>query len=232
MDETKRQRLQTNWQQVNDEVQRAIDRAGRDPASVKIVGVSKYVDAELTQALVDVGCHDLGESRPQSLWEKSASVSHPDIRWHLIGHLQRNKIRRTLPSVSLIHSVDSPRLLDALAKEAESQHRVVDALLELNISGDASKTGLLPDQLSPLLAALPITGVRIRGLMAMSGWGTDPGGARQQFAAARCYRDQLQEKFGQPLPELSMGMSGDFAAAIAEGATIVRIGSRLFEGVT
>lgn len=232
IDESTRSRLKANWQAVQDEVSEAVDRYRRDPGSVSIIGVSKYVDVELTKALCDVGCSNLGESRPQSLWEKSAHFTdNGSVHWHMIGHLQRNKIRRTLPIAPLIHSVDSQRLLDAISEEAELQGRNVSVLLEVNISGDQAKTGLLRKELFEVMEQAPVAHVQIKGLMAMAGRGTDPIEAGKQFELVRQARDEIEQQFDHPLPELSMGMSGDFVQAITAGATMVRIGSRLFEGI-
>lgn len=227
------ERLKQNWESVQDEVREAARQNGRDPSSVTIVGVSKYVDSHITDALVQAGCHELGESRPQVLWQKAESLAHHrDLRWHLIGHLQRNKIRRVLQAKPLIHSIDSRRLLAALATESVAQDTQSSVLLEVNISGDDAKTGFAVEDMAGLIEQLPTEGVRIEGLMAMAGWDTEPEDARQQFARLRELRDELAIDSGLPLRELSMGMSGDFREAIAEGATMVRIGSRLFEGVS
>ncbi len=230
-DSAKADRIRENWEHVRSDVDRAIRENGRGPDSVQIVGVSKYVDAATTAMLVDAGCPCLGESRPQALWRKAEELSSQHIAWHLIGHLQRNKVRRVLKCDPCIESVDSQALLQAIAEESMRQDRVTGILLEINISGDEAKTGLQPDQLPKLLESLPQEGVKVEGLMAMAGWGTDPREAQQQFAQTRMLRDRLVQQQGVPLPHLSMGMSGDFREAIAEGATIVRIGSRLFEGV-
>ena len=220
-----------NWNRVVDEVNRATELSGRPLNSVQIIGVSKYVNDQLTQFLVDAGCNHLGESRPQVLWQKAETINTSGIRWHLIGHLQRNKVRRVLKSGCFLQTIDSRRLLDAVAEEGVQQEQTVDALLEVNISGDDAKTGLGVTELIEILSDLPTKGIHIRGLMAMAGWGTDAHQAQKQFARVRELRDQLVEQTSVPLPELSMGMSGDFPQAIAEGATIVRIGSRLFDGV-
>ena len=227
-----RSRLESNWQAVQDEVRRTAERVGRAPDSITIVGVSKYVDTEITKALFDAGCVNLAESRPQNLWKKSEAFADGDsVHWHLIGHLQRNKVRRTLSIKPLIHSVDSQRLLDALSDEAQSQRIEVDCLLEVNVSGDDAKTGFSATGLHEVLSQLPIAGLQVRGLMAMAGWGTDPDHARQQFDRLRKLRDEAEQRYGLSLAELSMGMSGDFPQAIAAGATMVRIGSRLFDGI-
>ncbi|TWU43749.1 Pyridoxal phosphate homeostasis protein [Novipirellula aureliae] len=224
-------RLRQNWQTVRSEVAAAAVSANREPSAVQIIGVSKYVDAEATLALVEAGCNQLGENRPQLLWKKNEQIVFPnDIRWHLIGHIQRNKLRRSLPFEPIIHSVDSPRLLAAIAAEAVAQSRVIKVLVEVNISGDEAKTGLSPEQVERLLLDRPQQGAQIIGMMAMAGWGSEREEAKIQFSQTRQLRDDLQKKHSLPLPELSMGMSGDFNEAIAEGATMVRIGSRLFEG--
>jgi pyridoxal phosphate enzyme (YggS family) len=232
IDQSTRSRLESNWLSVKNEVYEAAERSGRSPESVKIVGVSKYVDAELTKALFDAGCVNLAESRPQNLWKKAdAFATRETVAWHLIGHLQRNKVRRTLPIRPLIHSVDSQRLIDAIAQETQAQGIEATCLLEVNVSGDDAKTGMSKDVLDGVLSRLPISGLRVTGLMAMAGWGTDPDHARRQFDQLRTLRDDAEQQYKLQLPELSMGMSGDFPEAIAAGATMVRIGSRLFEGI-
>ena len=157
------------------------------------------------------------------------------IRWHLIGHLQRNKVARTLPLVSLIHSCDSVRLAAAIdTSGAANRDTPVPVLLEVNISGDPAKHGLAPAEIAaalPPLAALPH--IQIRGLMAMAGRPDDPAAARRDFQHLRELRDRLRADCPATirLDELSMGMSGDYEIAVEEGATIVRVGSALFEGV-
>lgn len=241
-----------NWQTVVGEVAEAALRYGRTPAEVLIVGVTKYVDFATTRALVRAGCSNLGESRPQSLWEKGAafqaeavspgSLSGADaseeLHWHLIGHLQRNKVRRTIPWVSLLHSLDSLRLAEAISEEAVSKGFCIRCLLEVNISGEAAKGGFVPEEtLSVVDAVANLPGIEVCGLMGMAAMQSDTGSesseVRKQFASLRTLRDTLVAR-GLPervtLNELSMGMSGDFVEAIAEGSTMVRIGSRLFDG--
>ncbi len=240
-----RQRIAENWQRVCLNVAEATAAAGRQVDEVHIVGVSKYVDALITSWLVDAGCRDLGENRPQLLDQKATwfAEHRPDvateIQWHQIGHLQRNKVRRLLTVKPLVHSIDSERLLDEVLAEAWRQETSVDMLIEVNVSGDQAKTGLPPSELPGLVErffARPDRsssshGVQIVGLMGMAGWGTDPHQARPQFSRLRELRDSLVDQTDVDFPELSMGMSGDYAAAIAEGATLVRIGSSLFEGL-
>lgn len=211
----------------------ACGRAGRDATSVTLVTVTKMARPEWIQALVDLGQTELAENRPQQLAERAAQVAGP-VHWHLIGHLQRNKARRTLPLVSMIHSVDSLRLLttiDQLAAELNLQPRV---LFEVNVSGEASKDGFRREELlavwSQLLACRH---VRVEGLMTMAPLSDNPNDARPTFAGLRELRDELRSRSpaGVTLPHLSMGMSGDFEVAIEEGATLVRVGSALFEGL-
>lgn len=224
-----------NWHRVVDEASEAAVAAGRQPESVRIVGVSKYVDATLTGALIAAGCNDLGESRPQALWSKAAEIGDAAVRWHLVGHLQRNKVRRTVPLVSLVHSIDSMRLAEAVDSEAGVIGGSVRGLLEVNISGEAVKHGLAPAAVPAAVDAVGrLTHLRLVGLMGMAARGSDAAAARRAFESLRSLRDRILEggvPEGVTMGELSMGMSGDFREAIAAGATIVRVGSRLFEGV-
>ncbi|MEX0678444.1 MAG: YggS family pyridoxal phosphate-dependent enzyme [Pirellulales bacterium] len=227
-------RIAENLAQIRARIEAAAKRASRAADAVTLVAVTKYASVEMAAAVVREGCHDLGESRPQELWAKAAALSDPAIRWHMVGHLQRNKVRRTVELVHLIQSVDSFRLLAAIDAQAAQLGRKMDALIEVNISGDAAKTGLAPDDLQPLLAqAATLSHVSIRGLMGMATLEGDQVAARRDFAALRTLRDRLASRVAPPvsLSELSMGMSGDFEAAIEEGATIVRLGSALFEGL-
>ncbi len=219
-------------QHVRDRIAAAAKRAGRSPQEIQLVGVTKYVATAETAALAEAGCLDLGESRPQALWEKAEQLASLPIRWHLIGHWQRNKVRRTLPHVSLVHSGDSLRLLQEIETEAARIDRPIDTLLEVNISGEPAKQGFVPNELRshlPAIAALPH--VRIRGLMAMAALEGGVERARRDFAALRELRDSLRKEApsNMELNELSMGMSGDFEEAILEGATIVRVGSSLWD---
>lgn len=231
--------VKNNWLALVDEVAEASLQAGRSPADVCIVGVTKYVDATVTRYLVEAGCKHLGESRPQALWDKAAALSDLSPCWHLIGHLQRNKARRTLPLISLLHSLDSTRLAEELSKQAIALELVLDVLLEVNIGNEPNKGGF--DFFSVQAACDTIAGfpgIRLKGLMGMATLASHHAEgmqqARREFARLRELRDTLVDRGLPPecsLNELSMGMSGDFPAAIAEGATIIRVGSRLFDGI-
>jgi PLP dependent protein len=233
------ERCRHNLASVRDRVAAACRSAGRDPGDVRLVGVTKYVSAESTRMLLDAGCIDLAESRPQSLWAKASALADhaPAPRWHLIGHLQRNKLRRTLPLVSLLHSLDSLRLLESIEAEASASGLVSDALIEVNLAGDPGRTGVMEADVPAVLeAAGRAPHVRVLGLMGMAAVpdGDDSGAAaRRQFARLRELRDELAGRLPTVtgLRELSMGMSGDFEEAILEGATLVRVGSALWEGI-
>jgi pyridoxal phosphate enzyme (YggS family) len=229
-----RQIIADNVARIRQRIAEAALRAGRVPASVKLVAVSKYVDVATARLLVDAGCMALGESRPQQLWEKAEAPALARVEWHLVGRLQRNKVRRTLPLVQLIHSVDSERLLAAIDEQAASLQLSPRVLLEVNCSGEKEKQGFEAEELRRLLPKLGDFGhLRIEGLMTMAAFEGDEKVARQNFAELRRLRVELAAAApaSVSLHELSMGMSGDFEAAIAEGATMVRIGSSLFEGI-
>jgi pyridoxal phosphate enzyme (YggS family) len=231
---TPRELIAANVARIRERIAAAAQAAGRDPVEIKLVAVSKYVDAATAALLVDAGCHALGEARPQQLWDKAAAPALAGVEWHLIGRLQRNKIRRTLPLTSLIHSVDSERLLAALDEEAAALGMTSRVLLEVNCSGDATKQGFTADEVRALLPTIPnYAHLEVAGLMTMASLDGDDAVAHANFAALRALRDELARPSppNVDLHELSMGMSGDFEIAIAEGATIVRIGSSLFEGV-
>ncbi|MFM8434233.1 MAG: YggS family pyridoxal phosphate enzyme, partial [Planctomycetia bacterium] len=175
-------RLHDNLAAVRERIAAACHRAGRPADAVRLVGVTKYVSAELTAALVAAGCQDLAESRPQALWAKAEALAgvEPPPRWHLVGHLQRNKVRRTIGLVSLLHSLDSRRLLDVLDSEAKLLGRPCDVLVEVNLAGDPGRTGLPAADVAPLLAAAAGCGhVRVRGLMGMASVPEGPDAAGQ-----------------------------------------------------
>jgi hypothetical protein len=225
--------LADNLVRIRRRIADAAARSGRAAESVTLVAVTKSASAEQARELAIAGCVDLGEGRPQELWSKAAALSDIPIRWHLIGHLQRNKVERTLPLVSMIHSVDSLRLLRAIDAAAGPLGRTMPVLLEVNISGNAAKHGFSPAEMPErLVEAAACIHVQFRGLMAMAGLDGDADRARVDFRNLRQLRDQLRDlPGGADLSELSMGMSGDFEAAVEEGATIVRVGSALFDGI-
>jgi pyridoxal phosphate enzyme (YggS family) len=197
------------------------------------VAVTKSVSVGMAALLPELGVLHLGESRPQELWRKAATLSSA-VHWHMIGHLQRNKVERTLPLVQLIHAVDSERLLLALEAEGKRRERGVDVLLEVNASREAAKQGFAPEAVSILIPRLAeLHRVRVLGLMTMAAFDQEPEHCRPTFAEVRRLRDELAGRLWSPhrMEHLSMGMSNDFEVAIEEGATLVRIGSALWEGL-
>ena len=217
---------------IRTRVQAACGRVGRSPESVTLIGVTKTVGHEVAQALVELGVADLGENRPQELWRKSDLVS--GARWHVIGHLQRNKVERTVGLSSLIHSVDSERLLEAIEAEAKRIGKQTAVLLEVNCSGEEAKHGFTPEAVLAFTSNLkPLHFVRIEGLMTMAALAEDPEAARPAFRRLAGLQKELRQVLGDqhPLNQLSMGMSGDFEVAIEEGATHIRLGTVLVGGL-
>jgi pyridoxal phosphate enzyme (YggS family) len=197
------------------------------------VAVTKTVSVEVARLLPELGVLDLGESRPQELWHKAAALPS-SCRWHLVGHLQRNKIDRTLSFDPWIHSVDSVRLLTALDQEAGRRGKPTAVLLEVNASREANKHGFAPEDVPALLPALTeLKWVRLQGLMTMAAYEEDPERCRPTFAIVRDLAGRLEEELAPPhsCHELSMGMTNDFEVAIAEGATLIRIGTALFDAL-
>ena len=229
-----RQKIAENVLRVRERIARAAAAAGRSADEIELVAVTKYVGPREAAAVLAAGCPVLGESRLQQLVEKCEAPELADARWHLIGHLQRNKVRRILPLVEMIHSVDSLRLLEAIDRIAQETAARPRVLLEVNCSGDAEKSGLSETELLELLPQLPeLEHVEVCGLMTMAARQGGQDVAARNFASLRNLRDQAMAEAPPSvvLRELSMGMSGDFEAAIREGATIVRIGSVLYEGI-
>ena len=223
--------IKINLAGIQDRIEAAARQSGRTANDITLVAVTKYVDAAVAKLLFEAGCHNLGESRPQALWEKSEALSDCDITWHMVGHLQRNKVKRTIACAEMIHSVDSLRLIDAIDQGAE---RPFPVLLEVNVSGESAKHGFKPAEIARALeTAATKQNVNVEGLMCMAGLAGDLDDARREFALLRELRD-THRGIGAAnikLDQLSMGMSGDFEVAIQEGATMVRIGSSLFEGL-
>jgi pyridoxal phosphate enzyme (YggS family) len=220
--------IAANLADISGRIAAAAQRANRDPASVRLVAVSKTHPAGAVAAAAAAGQHVFGESRVQESRDKIPACP-AGLEWHFIGHLQKNKVRQALPLFSFFHSVDSTALAEAINRIAGETGKPVDGLLEVNVSGEESKYGFTPDQLRaelPALAKLPH--LRIRGMMTMAPYSDNPEDARPVFRTLRELRDELQSTHGYPLPELSMGMSGDFEPAVEEGATLVRVGSSIF----
>jgi pyridoxal phosphate enzyme (YggS family) len=224
-------RIAENLEAMRERIAAAAARSGRRAQDVQLVAVTKYVGPAEIRHVVAAGCAELGESRPQQLWERAEQLADLPIRWHFIGHLQRNKIRRTLPLAAMIHSVDSLRLADALEATAAELSLEIPALLEVHASGESTKGGFEPDELEPAIAHFAAyRHLQIRGLMCMAALEGGLDVARGNFSSLRQLRDRLRANCpaNVRLDELSMGMSNDYEVAIEEGATLVRVGSALF----
>jgi len=216
------QDIRANLERVRERIARAAERAGRRPDGVLLIGVSKTVDTARIRAALAAGLPALGENRVQEARAKLAELGRP-VPWHLVGHLQTNKVREALELFDVIHSLDRPELARECDKRARARGRAAEALVEVNLAGEASKGGVEPDRLAALLAAVaPLDHVRVRGLMAIPPEAHDPEAARPWFRALA----KLGAQHG--LAELSMGMSGDFEVAVEEGATMVRVGTAIF----
>lgn len=213
---------------VQQAIAEAACRAGRTPSTVHLVAASKTHPASAVAEAAAAGQRIFGESRVQEARDKIPGCP-TGLEWHFIGHLQKNKIRHALPLFDVFHSIDSEGLARALDRVAGESGKVVEGLLEVNVSGEDSKFGFRPDGLRATfgaLAALPH--LHLRGLMTMAPYSENPEDARPVFRTLRELRDELASVSGLPLADLSMGMSGDFGPAIEEGATLVRIGTSIF----
>jgi pyridoxal phosphate enzyme (YggS family) len=226
--------IAANYHAVRARIAAACQRAGRDPASVTLVAVTKYAEIDWVRQLVELGVVELGESRPQQLVQRAHKIS-ASLHWHLIGPLQRNKVRSILPLTTLIHSADSLRLLEAIDRIAGELALRPHVLIEVNLSGETAKHGFqIEDLHASWQSILMLPHLQIEGLMTMAAYESDAEKARPAFIRLRELRDELQSRSGAAevrLEKLSMGMTGDFEVAIEEGATLVRIGSALWEGL-
>jgi len=223
--------LRANIERVQTAVADAAARAGRDPASVTLVGVSKTHPAELVAEAVGLGLEHIGENRVQEAAGKVERVRELLGRaptWHLIGTLQRNKVRQALDLFDMLQAVDSVRLAEAIAKRAED--RRIAVLLEVYLGDDPARPGLRPAELDDIARRITtLPALDVRGLMTVAPFGSSPEQARATFRRLRELRDRLQETLpGARLAELSMGMTDDFELAVEEGATIVRVGRAIF----
>jgi len=225
----------SDFSDIADTVRRAQERIAeacakvrRNPNSVEIVGVTKTHGPDVVREAWEAGIRLFGENKVQeAAWKIPASVSGPE--WHLIGHLQRNKVRPALELFSVVHSVDSVKLLEQIERAAEEGGHRPEILLEVNVAGEASKSGLRPEDVPAAIeCALGCRNLTLTGLMTMAPFCPDPEMTRPVFAKLRECRDKWEQAFNVGLPRLSMGMSNDFAVAVEEGATWVRLGTVLF----
>ena len=224
--------LEENIARVKANMARAALEAGRDPAEITLVAATKVQTSDTIRAAIAAGVAVCGENRVQELTTHLDDYAYDGARVHFIGHLQTNKVRFVVGRVDLIESVDSPRLLEAVERQAAKLNLVQDILLEVNIGREESKGGCLPEDL-PALArqAMDLPHVRLRGLMAIPPAAAEPGDNRRFFAATRQLFVDIRSQIGDndtDIDCLSMGMSGDYEDAIREGATLVRVGTALF----
>lgn len=224
--------LKTNLRNVEKRIQSAAARAGRDPAGVTLVAITKSVTTQVAKTLFDIGVRNLGENRVQELQKKSLTIQN--ATWHLVGPLQSNKTRKAIKAAALLHAIDSADLLPHISLAAQDENCDVHCCMEVNISMEATKHGVAPrDILTILENAKSLPRVFIDGLMTMAPAAAAPDEIRQIFKTLRILRDAAREKnlFTNVGGELSMGMSNDFEIAIEEGATFVRVGSALFDNL-
>jgi len=220
--------LSDNLLRVRDRVAAAAGRSGRPGADVELIAVSKTHPVEVIREVARTPHQLFGESRVQEILAKAPELPS-SLRWHFIGHLQKNKIRKLLPWIEAIHSVDSLALAEDVDRIAAEDGRRPDVYLQVNVADDAAKFGFTRESVRrDLEALLSLARVNVIGLMTIPAVVDEPEKNRRCFAALRALRDELQLASGVPLPGLSMGMSEDFEIAIEEGATIVRVGSAIF----
>ncbi len=216
---------------VLEQVERSAERCGRDPREIRIVAVSKTHPPQLIREAYEAGLRVFGENRVQEAEAKITELRDLDLEWHLVGHLQTNKVKKAVQLFDWIHSIDSPKRIAELERESAKTDRIVEVLLQLNISGEETKSGGREEDLEALIAALrDAPRVRCRGLMTIPPFEEDPERTRPYFRRLREIGERYREHWLAPgvKLELSMGMSHDFAVAIEEGATLVRIGTAIF----
>ncbi|MCR5509292.1 MAG: YggS family pyridoxal phosphate-dependent enzyme [Lachnospiraceae bacterium] len=222
--------LRDNLIQVNENIAEAAKRSGRDPSDITLIAVSKTKPVSMIEEVYSLGVRDFGENRVQELVGKYDVLPH-DIRWHLIGHLQTNKVKYIVDKVYMIHSVDSLKLAEEISREAKKHSVTVNILIEVNVSGEESKFGVSPDELEDLIRkASVLPGIRIRGLMTVAPYVVDSEQNRAIFVKMKQFVvDIIQKNIDNVYMDcLSMGMSGDYIVAVEEGATYVRVGTSIF----
>ncbi len=217
------------------EVIEDIKKYSSHPEKVKLIAVTKYVDENVIEKILDTGHNILGENKAQVIREKIDyfKAKNMDIEWHFIGNLQKNKVKYIINDVSLIHSVNKLSLAEEINKRAEQVGKIIDILLEINVYGEETKQGYkLEELISDLEALKNLKNINIKGLMTMGPLDVDEVTTRKVFAELVRIKKELNENyFNNSLTELSMGMSGDYKIALQEGSTIIRVGSKLYEGI-
>ena len=222
--------IEDNIRHVRERIAEAAGRSRRDPGSVRLMAVTKTVDDDRILAALRCGVEIIGENYVQEARRKIEAMGRK-AEWHLIGHLQTNKAKYAVHLFDMIHSLDRLELAVELDRRARAAGRVIPVLIEVNVSGEATKSGVPLDSAPDLIrAAAPMANLSIRGLMTMPPWSDDPEESRPYFRALRALRDRIVAESipGVEMRELSMGMTDDYAVAVEEGATIVRIGRGIF----
>jgi pyridoxal phosphate enzyme (YggS family) len=218
-----------NLAEVRERISRAIQKSGREPDSVRLITVSKQISVDRIEEARTAGAVVFGENKIQEAIPKIEQMGADGISWHFIGHLQKNKVKFLDERFDLIHSVDSLELAEKIAKHCQSENRVQRILLQVNVSGEAAKFGMEPNELEKQMAGFSqLQGVQVEGLMTIPPFDSDPENSRRHFSRLRELREQCEKQNGLPLDELSMGMSHDFEVAVEEGATLVRVGTAIF----
>jgi pyridoxal phosphate enzyme (YggS family) len=214
--------------EVRGKIAAAAARSGRDASEVEVIAVTKTHGPQTVCEAWDAGLRIVGENKVQeAAWKRPLAVSGPE--WHLIGHLQTNKVRQALETFDFFHSVDSLRLIGKMRRAAEETGRTPRILLEVNVSGEKSKSGMSADEVPAAVEAVLDSGAFwLEGFMTMAPFSENPEDARPYFRMLRELRDGMESRFSVKLPRLSMGMSGDYEVAVEEGATYVRLGTVLF----
>lgn len=217
-----------NIARVREKIGESALRAGRSPEEVRLVAVSKTVDVAMIREAIAAGVDCCGENYVQEAREKVGEIGEA-VEWHMVGRLQTNKAKQAVGLFSMVHSLDSLDLAKALGRHALAAGRTLEVLLQVNIAGDAAKAGIRAEEVEHLVEEVSLVqGIRVRGLMTMPPFFSDPERVRSMFRTLRRLREGLVSSSGRNLEELSMGMSGDFETAVEEGATLVRIGTAIF----
>ncbi len=222
--------IKENLQEVNSVLKSSCEKAGRPASEVTLIAVSKTKPIEMLTEAYESGCRHFGENKVQELVEKY-EVMPKDIKWHMIGHLQRNKVKYIVDKVYLIHSVDSFKLAEEISKEAQKKKVVVSILIEVNVAGEESKFGIKPEEAEEVIRQIALLpGIMIKGLMTIAPYADNPEDNRQYFAQLKQLSVDISKKNidNVIMSVLSMGMTGDYAVAIEEGATFIRVGTGIF----
>lgn len=220
--------IERNIQLIRERIETSAQRAGRDPAKIRLVAATKDVSPEFIKKAISVGIEIIGENRVQEALRKYALI-RDSVHWHMIGHLQTNKVNRALDIFELVQSVDSYKLAEELSRKALKKGTMIDVLVEVNTSGEPTKFGVPPNEIVQFLEKISILdGIRVRGLMTIGLFTTDAELVRPCFSRLRELKEEIEKKGIAQIEFLSMGMTSDFEVAIEEGSNMVRIGTGIF----